>query len=295
METLINCPICNASNLKNFTSVKDLSVSKEIFELAECEKCKFIFTNPRPAENEIGKYYQSEDYVSHNDTNKGFINGIYQLVKKYTLWKKLNLMVQISGKKTGKLLDYGCGTGDFIKILSDVKWNVNGLEPDNGARKLAQNKVGEERVKDLSHLQNLEKDYDVITCWHVVEHIHDLNKTIETLKNALQPKGKLLIAVPNITSYDSLHYKEFWAALDIPRHLYHLKPSDIQYLAKNHALEVERTLPMVFDSFYVSMLSEKYKGGNIFKAFFIGLISNLKAASKGNNTYSSQIYILKKI
>jgi 2-polyprenyl-3-methyl-5-hydroxy-6-metoxy-1,4-benzoquinol methylase len=294
METLLNCPICKANNLNEYSSVKDFSVSKETFELNSCLNCGFIFTNPRPAENEIGKYYQSEDYVSHNDTNKGFINSIYQLVKKYTLWKKLNLMVQISGKKAGKLLDYGCGTGDFIKILADVKWEVMGLEPDEGARKLAQSKVGEEKVNDLSFLKKLEQNYDVITCWHVVEHIHDLNNTIETLKNALQPKGKLLIAVPNITSYDFLHYKEFWAALDVPRHLYHFKPSDIKNLAQKHGLEVERILPMVFDSFYVSMLSEKYKGGNILKAFWIGLLSNLKAASKGNNSYSSQIYILKK-
>jgi 2-polyprenyl-3-methyl-5-hydroxy-6-metoxy-1,4-benzoquinol methylase len=203
-------------------------------------------------------------------------------------------MVQISGKKTGKLLDYGCGTGDFIKILHDVKWEVNGLEPDEGARKLAQTKVGEERVKDLSKLNSLDNNYDVITCWHVVEHIHELNSTLEKLIAAMHPKGKLLIAVPNITSYDSVHYKEFWAALDVPRHLYHFRSLDIENLAKNHGLKLERTLPMVFDSFYVSMLSEKYKGGNILKAFWIGLLSNLKAASKANDTYSSQIYILQK-
>lgn len=295
METLSNCPICESTKHKIFLSVKDNSVSKEDFNIVECDSCGFKYTNPRPEENKIGKYYQSEEYVSHNDSNKGFINGIYQLVKKYTLWKKLNLMVQISGKKTGKLLDYGCGTGDFIKILSDVKWEVMGLEPDEGARKLAQNKVGEEKVKDLSIINSLDANFDVITCWHVVEHIHELNKTIASLKNSLQAKGKLLIAVPNITSYDFSHYREFWAALDVPRHLYHFRPTDIENLAKKHGLEVERTLPMVFDSFYVSMLSEKYKAGSIVKAFWIGLLSNIKAASKANNSYSSQIYILKKI
>jgi 2-polyprenyl-3-methyl-5-hydroxy-6-metoxy-1,4-benzoquinol methylase len=295
METLSNCPICESTKHKIFLSVKDNSVSKEDFNIIECDCCGFKYTNPRPEENKIGKYYQSEEYVSHNDSNKGFINGIYQLVKKYTLWKKLNLMVQISGKKTGKLLDYGCGTGDFIKILQDVKWEVSGLEPDEGARKLAQNKVGEARVNDLSKLNSLDNKYDVITCWHVVEHIHELNSTLEKLIAAMHPNGKLVIAVPNITSYDSLHYKEFWAALDVPRHLYHFRPSDIENLAKNHGLKLERTLPMVFDSFYVSMLSEKYKGGSVVKAFWMGLISNIKAASKGNNTYSSQIYILKTI
>jgi 2-polyprenyl-3-methyl-5-hydroxy-6-metoxy-1,4-benzoquinol methylase len=294
MQMLKNCPICNQQETKKNLEVKDNSVSKETFTIAECESCGFKFTNPRPDATEIGRYYQSEEYVSHNDSNKGLINGLYQLVKKYTLWKKLNLMVQISGKKTGKLLDYGCGTGDFIKILHDVKWEVNGLEPDEGARKLAQNKVGEERVKDLSKLNSLDNNYDVITCWHVVEHIHELNSTLEKLIAAMHPKGKLLIAVPNITSYDSVHYKEFWAALDVPRHLYHFRPLDIENLAKNHGLKLERTLPMVFDSFYVSMLSEKYKGGNILKAFWIGLLSNLKAASKANDTYSSQIYILQK-
>jgi 2-polyprenyl-3-methyl-5-hydroxy-6-metoxy-1,4-benzoquinol methylase len=294
MQMLKNCPICNQQEAKKYLEVKDNSVSKETFTIEECESCGFKFTNPRPDATEIGRYYQSEEYVSHNDSNKGLINGLYQLVKKYTLWKKLNLMVQISGKKTGKLLDYGCGTGDFIKILHDVKWEVNGLEPDEGARKLAQNKVGEERVKDLSKLNSLDNNYDVITCWHVVEHIHELNSTLEKLIAAMHPKGKLLIAVPNITSYDSVHYKEFWAALDVPRHLYHFRPLDIENLAKNHGLKLERTLPMVFDSFYVSMLSEKYKGGNILKAFWIGLLSNLKAASKANDTYSSQIYILQK-
>lgn len=294
MEKIENCPICNKNNFKIYSNVVDNSVSKEKFTLSECSECHFIFTNPRPTEIEIGKYYQSEDYVSHNDTNKGFINSIYHLVKKYTLWKKLNLMVKISGKKNGKLLDYGCGTGDFIKILKDVNWDVQGLEPDQGARTLAQGKIGEERVKDIGSLNNLDNNFDVITCWHVVEHIHKLNETLETLINSLTPKGKLLIAVPNISSYDSAHYKEFWAALDVPRHLYHFKPLDIINLAKKHQMEVETILPMVFDSFYVSMLSEKYKGGSIIKAFWIGLISNLKAASRANNSYSSQIYILKK-
>jgi len=295
MQNISNCPICESNKLKHFLKVKDHSVSKEDFTLVECESCEFKFTNPRPSVTEIGKYYQSEDYVSHNDSNKGFINGIYQLVKKYTLLKKLNLVIQISGKKTGKILDYGCGTGDFIKILHDVKWKVNGLEPDEGARKLAQNKVGEEKITDLSKLNSLDNDYDIVTCWHVVEHIHELNTSLVKLIAALNSKGKLLIAVPNITSYDSIHYKEFWAALDVPRHLYHFRPLDIENLAKKHGLELERTLPMVFDSFYVSMLSEKYKAGSIVKAFWIGLISNIKAASKGNNSYSSQIYILKKI
>ena len=179
--------------------------------------------------------------------------------------------------------------------MHDVKWEVNGLEPDEGARKLAQSKVGEERIADLSKLNSLPNNYDVVTCWHVVEHIHELNSTLEKLIAALHPKGKLLIAVPNITSYDFKHYNKFWAALDVPRHLYHFRPTDIENLAKKHGLELERTLPMVFDSFYVCMLSEKYKAGGIVKAFWIGLISNIKAASKGNNSYSSQIYILKKI
>lgn len=293
MEILSNCPVCNSLNFKPFLICKDNTVSRETFTIIECVSCGFKFTNPRPEENKLGDYYKSEEYVSHSNTNKGLINTAYQMVRKYTLLKKLQLISKFY--KTGKILDIGCGTGEFLKTFKDAKWQTLGIEPSADVRKMAIEKYGLD-VKEEAEIKNLEASgFDVITMWHVLEHVPHLNDRIEDLKRLLKPNGIIIIAVPNCTSLDAKIYAENWAAYDVPRHLYHFSPKDIETVFKNHELKVFRILPMVFDSFYVSMLSEKYRSGksNIIRAIWNGFRSNL-AALKYGKTYSSQIYLIRK-
>lgn len=293
METLSNCPVCNSINYSLFLVCKDNTVSRETFDIVQCVSCGFKFTNPRPEENKTGKYYKSEEYVSHSNTKKGFVNSVYQIVRKYTLLKKLQLIS--SYYKTGKILDIGSGTGEFLKLFKDANWETLGIEPSPDARKMAVENYNLD-IKEEAEINNLETEsFDVITMWHVLEHVPKLNERIEDLKRLIKPNGIIIIAVPNCTSLDAKIYKKNWAAYDVPRHLYHFSPKDIDTIFKNHGLKVFRTLPMIFDSFYVSMLSEKIKTGksNIIRALWNGLRSNISAIKTGA-TYSSQIFLVRK-
>lgn len=290
MTEVKECPICGSRSFSDYLSIVDNSISKERFQIIKCKDCNLRITSPRPNDEDLYKYYESEDYVSHSDTNKGLINYLYQSVKSITLRKKESLISSFKTPK--KLLDIGCGTGDFILYCKNKGWDVNGLEPDSNAREKAISK-GISNTKDINELFSIpEKSYGIITMWHVLEHVSELNKYFIQLNKILEDNGRLLIAVPNPDSPDSKNYKEFWAAYDVPRHLFHFSKQNINDLAVKHGFVVESVKPMIYDSFYVSMLSEKYKKGSVFNAAINGLISNLKASSTTN--HSSLIYILAK-
>jgi len=293
MEELKNCPVCQNNTFVEFLKVQDYTVSQEKFTIQECKNCSFKFTNPRPDLTQIGDYYKAESYISHTNTSKGLIAKLYHSVRKYTLKGKLNLINSLSPTK-GKLLDVGCGTGMFLNVCRENGWTVNGIEPDGGARQIAEeiNKAAIE-TEILSSFKN--ETFEIITMWHVLEHVHLLNETIDWLKERLNEKGYLIIAVPNHESKDAEIYQEHWAAYDVPRHLYHFSQKSIKQLFEQKGFSLKETLPMKFDSFYVSMLSTKYQSGkiNYIKAFLDGLKSNLSAGGNNGN-YSSLIYIFKK-
>jgi 2-polyprenyl-3-methyl-5-hydroxy-6-metoxy-1,4-benzoquinol methylase len=292
MKTLDKCPVCNGASFGPFLSCKDYTVSREAFTIVSCKTCSFKFTNPRPEDNKLGDYYKSEDYISHSNTSRGLISKLYHFVRNYTLGKKLDLISSYVSR--GTILDYGCGTGMFLNTCQKAGWEAFGMEPDPGAQSIA----GQMGIKTYSDKASLsaavgEKKFDAITLWHVLEHVTDLSETLGFFKARLKPGGLLAIAVPNYMSHDAQHYKEFWAAYDVPRHLYHFEVNTISRLLGQHGFVLSDTKPMKFDSFYVSMLSEKYKTGSInyFKAFMSGLRSNLKA--KSAKDYSSVIYLFK--
>ncbi|WP_418264469.1 class I SAM-dependent methyltransferase [Flavobacterium faecale] len=277
------------SNKKYFLTVKDHSVSKEIFDLYHDEALDMLMTHPQPSLDVLGKYYESEDYISHTDNKRSLFEKAYHFVKGIALKNKLNLINELQPKK-GTILDIGAGTGEFLNVTKDNGWKTIGIEPSDRAKGIAISK-GIDFVKDTTELEN--HSFDVITMWHVLEHVPDLDFQIKELKRLLKPSGSLIIAVPNFKSFDAKHYKEFWAAYDVPIHFWHFSKKAIQNLFAKENMQLEKILPMKFDSFYVSLLSEKYKTGkmNFIKAFFIGLQSNLKA--KRNLEYSSHIYVLK--
>ncbi len=287
-----NCPICSSENHTFWRKGIDHNVSNDEFNIVFCNNCGFRFTNPIPSENTIGNYYKSENYISHSSTKKGVINKLYHIVRNRAIKQKERLITSLTKEKN--LLDIGCGTGDFLGYCKSQNWNAIGLEPDEDARKIALDKNKIETF-DLNYLDKIESNSkDVITMWHVLEHVYNLNNDIENYKRILKPNAHLVVAVPNCSSYDADHYKEHWAALDLPIHLYHFTPNDIKNLFEKHNMELVKILPMKFDSYYISMVSEKYKGGNIISGFWRGFISNLKAKKTGK-TYSSQIYVLKNI
>lgn len=265
---------------------KDYFLTQEDFILKENPEFGFLETFPQPLEN-LDKYYESEDYISHSDSSKSLSDKIYQFIKNINIQHKFSMLG--NPEKGKKLLDYGCGAGDFLAFAKSKNLGVLGVEPNSKARKIAQQKVGENSVTN-SELKNISEKFDIITLWHVLEHIPNLFEFIEELNSHLNPNGKILIAVPNHKSYDAKFYKKHWAAYDVPRHLWHFSPESLQKLFNRFGMKIEKRHALWFDSFYVSMLSEKYKKTTLgfVRATFIACLSNLLGIFDGN--YSSVVY-----
>ena len=277
------------SNKKHFLTVIDYSVSKETFDLYYDQDLDLLITSPQPSPENLGRYYESNDYISHTDSKRSLFEKAYHFVKGIALKNKLNLINNCSSSK-GNLLDIGAGTGDFLFTAKQNGWETIGVEPSEKAKGIAIGKG----IKFSDSTQDLEShSFDVITMWHVLEHVPNLEIQIKELKRLVKPNGTIIIAVPNFKSYDAKYYGKFWAAFDVPIHFWHFSKTAIQLLFQKENIKLEKVLPMKFDSFYVSLLSEKYKKGkmNFVKAIWIGLVSNWKA--KSSLEYSSHIYVLK--
>jgi 2-polyprenyl-3-methyl-5-hydroxy-6-metoxy-1,4-benzoquinol methylase len=278
----------NLTNQKHFLSVKDHSVSQETFDLYYDETFDMLLTHPQPSLEKLDRYYESDNYISHTDGNKSLFEKMYQFVKNIALKNKLNLINELSPAK-GKLLDIGAGTGDFLLVAKNNGWETFGTEPSEKARAIAIKK-GVSIIDATASLED--HSLDIITMWHVLEHVPDLENQIKELKRLLKPNGTLLVAVPNFKSFDANYYGKFWAAFDVPIHFWHFSKTAIKLLFEKENMTLQKVLPMKFDAFYVSLLSEKYKTGkmNYIKAFFIGLQSNWKASR--SKEFSSHVYVL---
>jgi SAM-dependent methyltransferase len=299
MEELQHCPNCKNPGFAHYLTCTDFTYSKNPFHIVECSSCGLRFTNPRPAQGEIGRYYDNTDYVSHNDTNSGLMFKVYQAVKRFTLKGKTKLVRSFS--TAGHALDYGAGTGDFTHALQQSGFNTSAFEPDTNARSLIKKKYPDLNVVDSPDTLQ-DGSLSVITLWHVLEHVHELRQTLDLFHRKLNEQGTLIIAVPNCNSFDASHYREHWAAYDVPRHLYHFTPESITKLLEASGYQLIGIRPMWFDSFYVSLLSEQYrnpnsslvrKAFNTLSAMTIGALSNFYSIIDKSRC-SSLIYILKK-
>lgn len=288
MESVTECPICNQQSFEPYLSCKDYTVSHETFNLIKCKTCDFVITSPRPVASTLGNYYLSEDYISHSPKSKTIINKLYKISRLLTLRWKVKI---IKTSKPSSILDYGCGTGEFLSTCEKHGLVIQGVEPSPVARTHA-NELTHNKV--VESIDNIQSKFDVITMWHVLEHVPDLNGTIEKLKARLTQNGTMFIAVPNRESNDAQKYKEHWAGYDVPRHLWHFNHHNMKQLLSKNGLTLKNKIPMKLDAFYVSMLSEKYannKSGlpQLIKGAINGLSSNISASK--SKQYSSIIYV----
>lgn len=287
------CPACGSHQTRHVLDAKDHTVSGERFPIHECEACKLRFTYPVPDAAHIGRYYQSEDYISHTDTHAGLINKLYHTIRKIALVQKRKWILRAIGIRTGNILDIGCGTGHFLHEMKKAGWRVTGLEPDERARALAlsRSQITALPPEELFRLPS--GSFDAITLWHVMEHVHELHPYLSEIKRLLHPKGKLFIAVPNYASKDQQFFGPDWAAYDVPRHLYHFSAPAMKKLTESHGLRLCNLKAMPFDGFYISLLSEKYKYG--VNHYIGGTITGLKSWFHGRQNpseASSILYIL---
>jgi SAM-dependent methyltransferase len=277
----------NQKNVKITT--KDFLVTGESFDLLIDPNRDMLITSPQPRAEDLAKYYESDAYISHTDSKAGFMASVYQNVKKYSLALKLRLILTLNGSR-GLLLDIGAGTGDFLKLAKENGWDVFGVEPNDGARNLAKQK-NLEIYETMDRLSG--QTFDVVTLWHVLEHLPDLEVITQQIESLIKPGGTLIVAVPNFKSFDAKYYKNYWAAYDTPRHLWHFSKTAMDQIFSS-SMTLVKIKPMIFDSFYVSLLSQKYKSGKSFsiKALLVGLWSNISALNSKES--SSHIYCYKK-
>lgn len=293
MKKLDKCPLCEGDRFAQKIKCKDHTASKEYFDIVSCETCDFTFTNPSPEGEKLADYYKSDMYISHTNNSNGVFNWMYQKTRIYAITRKVKFLKKI--KKEGSHLDIGCGTGEFLNACKKNGYKTYGIEPSEMARKQAVKNYNLSISKDTDLAQYNDAEFDTISMWHVLEHVESLNETILHLKRILKPKGKLLIAVPNHKSWDAKYYKKFWAAWDVPIHLWHFSKMTIKHLFEKSRFKLIKCKPMIFDSYYVSLLSEEFMSGkkNFIKSFFIGLISNLYGILTKRG-HSSIIYVFEK-
>lgn len=295
MTQLSQCPVCGETTFSPFLDCTDYTVSHETFHIVKCARCQFAFTNPHPEISQLGNYYNSSAYISHSSRPTTFIDHVYVLARAQTLKWKSRLIKKNATTPSISVLDYGCGTGDFLNHCKNLGWKVSGVEPSTSARQIASTKSGQKIYPTIKEMPNT--TFDVITLWHVLEHVPNFHELIEALAQNLKQTGTILIAVPNRNSWDAHHYKNTWAAYDVPRHLWHFRRQDIQTIMRAHSLHVVNTIPMKLDAYYVSLLSEKYRNTNLglltlLKSILNGLRSNISGSR--TSEYSSHIYVIKK-
>lgn len=284
------CPCCGSNQFAPYLQTKDFFNTQEDFSINTCQICNLGVTTPIPSNDVIAKYYQSDEYISHSNKPRSIINFIYLIVRRFTLRWKYKLLPN----KTKSLLDYGCGTGHFLHFAQSKGIRISGVEPNPHARHSANQLLKHPSV--YPSLAEIQTKFEVITLWHVLEHIIDLRTEFHQILERLEPGGYLYLALPNYQSYDATHYGRLWAGFDIPRHIWHFTPKSIAYLTSRHHLSLIDRIPMKLDAFYVSMLSEKYRGtkntlSQLIKGIIIGAKSNFKART---TQYSSIIYVLQK-
>ena len=294
MQYLSACPICQGMNFQAHLSVKDHTVSHETFVLEKCHTCGFVLTNPRPDHTQLPRYYESQTYISHSNKSATVVDHLYKISRKFTLRWKYDLIHRHSLIKPVAILDFGCGTGGFLRECQKNKMNVTGVEPSSIARATA---IKDTKAPIHPDISSLREPFDVITLWHVLEHVPDLHETLRNLKDLLNQSGTMFIAVPNLKSRDAETYQEHWAGYDVPRHLWHFSKTTMKRALEYHELKLVTTIPMRLDSYYVSLLSEKYRNQqnpflNMVRAVCNGWRSNQSA--RNTHEYSSLIYVVRK-
>lgn len=292
LDAMNHCPWCGISSEHLELGVKDYFLTQEIFQIHRCEHCGLLFTVPRPQPGEMGKYYQSEEYYSHQKNKKGLVPRIYETVKSFNIKTKTTYATR--GLNKGRLLDVGCGVGDFLCHVKKMGWDVTGIEPSNNAKLIAQERLGFLPLDPSDSTTLPDCSFDVITLWHVLEHVDDLKTQTNELNRLLKPGGRLVIALPNFQSFDCQYYKQYWAAWDVPRHLNHFSPEAIQSIITSLGMKFVDIQKLKWDAYYISFMSERYLGHSLplLRGAWVGFKSNRKASR--SFMYSSLVYRFQK-
>ena len=276
---LINCPVCDSNDSSLYIKLKDrFKTNNETFSLVQC-KCAFVYLSPRPNENTISKFYKNNDYSPHAETSL-----FYKIAQKISFRWKLKIISKYSiNYNKPFILDYGSGKGEFADYLIKKSFDIDKYDPI----------FTDKSTKMYSDSNQINKQYNIITLWHSLEHVHRLNQTLDKIYQLLSDKGVLLIAVPNINASEKQYFRDKWVAYDAPRHLYHFSSETMLKFLNKHGLEMIELKPIYQDTFYNTYLSlsSKYFLIKLIKTCYISIISFLKILFSNKQKSSSLLYI----
>jgi len=230
------------------------------FRLVRCLGCGLIYLSPRPPEEETESFYQADGYDPFITLSKpkSTVEKLYSVSRRFTLRWKAKLVHKLVNKG-GSILDLGCSTGEFLLCLRE-DYKVEGIEPEARAARFAREHFGlnaHTGTLDTTIAGLEQAPYDLITMWHVLEHIPNPVSAITQLKTLLKPGGSILFALPNIGSADAGFYGEQWVALDTPRHLWHFTPASLDKLMAKCGFKRVQSGMLPLDTFYNCLMSEQ--------------------------------------
>ncbi len=295
------CPLTGSAETRFICHAVDTACSGETFEIWEDTASGIRFTHPAPGPDEIGRYYEFDAYLSHGTEHAGITGKLYASVRNMMLSRKyrmLNPLPSVSESSSFRMLDIGCGDGTFAGYCAQKNpdWEIFGVEPSASAAETAKQRVGNLQLYTSAQDVPADKPFHLVTAWHALEHIHDLNDMMRHVHNLLEPNGIFCVALPNFRSRDCERYKNSWAAYDVPRHLWHFSPEAFTAFARKHGFTLLRKHRLPFDPFYVSLLSEPSERSFIRRGFSAGFAATASTISSlaDIDRSSSVTYVLKK-
>lgn len=242
-----HCPLCGHVDADCIQEAQDPTPAEGDglwFAVVQCRHCSLRYTNPRPDAACIGRFYPG-DYKPHRRPRK-------MDADRPSSW-----LGRLSGRSVerrgelpwegppGRLLDFGCGGGSFLKRMADRGWQVTGLDAAVGAVREVQESLGlTALVGSLPHEDLAPASFEVVTMWHSLEHVHDPLAILAEAFRLLTPGGKLIVACPNIDSWPFRWFGPAWFGLDLPRHLVHFTPKTLTDAMESSGFRVESVRPI---------------------------------------------------
>lgn len=289
------CPLCGASGQIPYAQCKDFTISNESFYLLKCPSCNIVYTLDPPSESDTKRYDKLDLKLRLGDSPRGLTGRLYYHIRNLMLIRKAHIVEKQAYRTSGSLLNYGAKTGYFSSRMERRGWEVTSVEKYLEER-LFSLEMFHHRMIDLSEMESLHSEtFDVITLWHVFEHSYHPGELLDRFHELLRPGGILIMSCPNINSIDAKYYGPYWAAYDVPRHLWHFEPGSICNLALKHGFTLMHRERLPFDSFYISILSEQHLGHK--QAFIRGMMKGFHSwllSSSRRDLSSSLVYVFRK-
>ena len=255
MVQVTRCFLCGSRELIHFLSAKDrLSPRRESFYLVTCKGCELCLTSPRPEASELMKYYP-RSYEPWARKGRGlFSRRIYSFY--YRLTRRLSV------KKGQRVLDIGCGNGNFLEYLAAKGAETYGCDLAPSSLGLAPGIRFFQGTLEESHYPS--NFFDCVVVWHLLEHVDDPRRTLEEINRILKDDGRFLLSVPNLKGLEPRIFKQASLLLDVPRHLYHFSPEPLEKLLRQTGFRVERKKEDLFmpgpwvKSFFYLLLEDRF-------------------------------------